>query len=312
MPNPVFPTPFTPGFRLVDGSLLNTLFSNQVYSSQYGITALAGGGRSGATPITAMNSSVDTVATAADSVVLPAAAAGCHYFVANNGAAAMQVFANGSDTIDGTAGATGIAQASGANILFVCSQNGKWDTYGADNAGAFTSLTVSGLSTLTGGFVLATSSPINWADGGTAVLATAGTDSACTNGDRYWVSLMIPRNVTLTGLAYLIGSVGGTDKVITELHNSAGVLVATSALAGATVGTAANIQGVDFTAPYAAIAGRYYAALQFNGTTAKFRTYPIPGSKIVAATAAGTFGTSAAITPGTTFTADKGPICYTY
>lgn len=170
----------------------------------------------------------------------------------------------------------------------------------------------SGAITATGGVTLASATPIHWATGGSVVLATAGTDTACTNGARYWVSLQIPSNQSITGLSYLIGSVGGTDKVIVELHSTAGVLVATSALAGTTVGTAANMQGVAFTAPYSATAGRYFACVQFNGTTAKFRTYPIPGSKFITGTVAGTFGTSADFTPGTTFTADVGPICYTY
>ena len=125
----------------------------------------------------------------------------------------------------------------------------------------------------------------------------------------------VPYNVTLTGIAYLIGSVGGTDSVVVQLCNSAGVEVATSRNPGTAanlVGTAANFQAVAFDTPYAAVAGKYYAVVQFNGTTAKFRAYPIPGSKFITGTAAGTWGTKADITPGTSFTADKGPIIMTY
>jgi hypothetical protein len=147
-------------------------------------------------------------------------------------------------------------------------------------------------------------------------LATSGTDKACSNGARWWVEVDIPYNVTLTGLAYLVGSVGGTDSVIVQLYNSAGTSVATSkavgAHHGAIVGTTAQFQSCPFTATYAAAAGKYFASVQFNGTTAKFRAYPIPGSKFITGTVAGTYDVTAGITPGSTFTADDGPIVMTY
>ncbi len=151
-----------------------------------------------------------------------------------------------------------------------------------------------------------------WVGGAAPVLATAGNDTACSNGDVYWGQVLIPGRSTLTGIAYLIGSVGGTDKVISALFDSSGNLIANSALAGATVGTAANVQAVDFTAPVTVPEGKYYIGLQFNGTTAKFRTHTIPGQKFVANSVAGTFGTLAAITPGATFTANKAPMAVTY
>lgn len=150
---------------------------------------------------------------------------------------------------------------------------------------------------------------IVWGSGGSTVLATSGTDSACTNGTAYFASIYIPYITTLTGIFYLVGSVGGTDKVIATLYDNTGAVVANSAVAGATVGTAANIQSVAFTSAYTMTrAGLYYYSVCFNGTTAKFRTYPIAGSAFIAGSEAETFGTVTAITPGTTFTADKGPI----
>ena len=44
----------------------------------------------------------------------------------NDGAASMQVFANGTDTINGTAGGTGVAHANGKLALYVCHADGKW------------------------------------------------------------------------------------------------------------------------------------------------------------------------------------------
>lgn len=143
-------------------------------------------------------------------------------------------------------------------------------------------------------------------------LATAGNDTACDNGSIWWCALWAPYPTTISGIGYLIGSVGGTDKAIVGLYSSAGALLANSALAGTTVGTAANFQPLDFTAAYTAAPGLYFAAVQFNGATAKFRTHTAPGLKFVASNVAGTFGTLASITPGTTFTANKGPIAFTY
>lgn len=94
-----------------------------------------------------------------------------------------------------------------------------------------------------------------WAASGQPVLATAGTDTAGL-ADRLLVTkIFIPCTTTITGLAYLIGSVGGTDKAVASLYNADGVLLANSTLAGGgtTVGTAANFQALDFTAPYIAV-----------------------------------------------------------
>lgn len=290
----LYPTPLQAGFRLFRGQDLNALLANPVLSTQNAATAHAGGTRAAAFAISATLTNFTVVATAADSAVLPKALPGMVFYVTNNGAAAMTLYANGTDTINGTAGATGVSIVPGVFATLICSAAGTWlmDT---STAGA-----------------AATNSTVIWADGGAPAAATTGNDTACSNGDRYWVSIQIPRPTLLTGLSYLIGSVGGTDKAIAELHNNAGALVATSALAGVTVGTAANLQSLPFTATYTAQPGRYFAAMQFNGTTAKFRTYTIPGSPFITGTAAGTFGTSASITPGTTFTANVGPIVSTY
>lgn len=212
---------------------------------------------------------------------------------------------------------------AGNNGLFLDGANGSdvltitdGDFNLSDNASITGTLGVTGVSTLTGGIAYATSTPFTWAVGGATVLATSGTDQAPTNGPRQWVQLELTKNVTLTGIGYLVGSVGGTDSVVVDLYNSAGTAVARSIAADTNiadlVGTAANFQNVDFSSTYVAVAGIYYISIQMNGTTARLRTYPIPGSKFVAATAAGTFKTGASITPGTTFTADEGPISYVY
>ena len=180
-----------------------------------------------------------------------------------------------------------------------------------------TTIVVTGISTLTGGFTVPTMTPVVWATGGAVISVTGGNDTAPTSGPRWFTEVQIPYNVTLTGIAFLVGSVGGTDSVVVDLYNSAGTLVASSISdptsgAAAIVAATATIQSVPFTATYAATAGKHYISIAFNGTTARFRTYTIPGSPFVADTQAGTFRTAASITPGTTFTANEGPISMTY
>ena len=84
------------------------------------VTAHAGGGQALAVAITATFTNVSVVATAADSVALPLAVAGQLVFVRNSSANSMQVFAaNGStDTINGTAGSTGVAHAAATGKFY--------------------------------------------------------------------------------------------------------------------------------------------------------------------------------------------------
>jgi hypothetical protein len=171
--------------------------------------------------------------------------------------------------------------------------------------------TLTGVSTLTGG--VAGGKPWNvytWE----APTATSGTDTACTNGTAYVGSVFVPMNATVTGIQYLVGSIGGTDKVVASLHDSAGALLANSALAGATVGTAAQVQQVALTATYAAVGPAFYfVGVTFNGATAKFRSVPAhTQTGVVGNGVTQTFGTAASFTAPTTFSADKVPVASLY
>lgn len=132
------------------------------------------------------------------------------------------------------------------------------------------------------------------------------------NGTRFYVGVTLGFDKLLTGIQALIGATGGTDKFIYELHNAAGVLVATTALAGVTVGTANTWQQIPFTAPYQAVAGNYFIVVQLNGTTARLATYNAPVLPLLTGSVAGTFGTGASITPPTTYTAAVGPVAMLY
>lgn len=148
------------------------------------------------------------------------------------------------------------------------------------------------------------------------VAATSGTDTTPASGTQFVTSIYLPVSMTLTGVSYLIGSQGGTDKVYVVLYSSSGAVLANSALTdgGATVGTAANVQALNFTSTYAAKGpGRYYVGVSMNGNTARLRTIPAHcQAGLWGNTVSQSHGTVAAITPMTTFTADKAPIVFVY
>jgi len=105
-------------------------------STQIGLTALAGGGKAGATQLGYGVNELSTVATGADSALMPFAFPGALVFVRNDGANSATIFGKGTDTIDGVATGTGNAQAAAKGKLYLgISGNGD----GA-NAGAWVTL----------------------------------------------------------------------------------------------------------------------------------------------------------------------------
>lgn len=121
---------FGPGFlsSVLNGSLLDRAFAywHDRLSYQSGITALAGGGQTGATQLTELLNQIDTVASAADSAMLLPSRPGSIQIVINNGANAAQIFGSGSDTINGVAAATGVSQAAGKVAVYICAKSGAW------------------------------------------------------------------------------------------------------------------------------------------------------------------------------------------
>ena len=144
---------------------------------------------------------------------------------------------------------------------------------------------------------------------------TAGTSTTPAATSVYVSQIFIPANCTLTGVAISNGATVGTDKYIVALFDSAGAAVANSALAGVTTAGADVYQAVDFTAPVAVTGPKvYWIALYVDGTTDRFRSIPAVGAfaGLAGEVADQIFGTIAALTLPTTFTADKGPVAYTY
>jgi len=140
----------------------------------------------------------------------------------------------------------------------------------------------------------------------------ASADKTTVAGSRYYRSTTIGSQKTLTGISVLVGGTGGTDNWIVELHDVNGNLVATSTTSGTLAGTANTWQEIAFTAPVTVAGGTYFIAVQSNGTTAKVAVLDSPVSNLLTGSATGTFGTSASITPPTTYTANLGPMALVY
>lgn len=138
-------------------------------------------------------------------------------------------------------------------------------------------------------------------------------DKTMVSGSRYYSSIQIGFPATLTGIQVLIGTTGGTDNWLAELHSPTGVLLATSATAGALVGTASTWQRFAFTSTYSlTVPGTYFLAIQGNGNTAKLATLNSDVNPTFTGSATGSFGTGASITPPTTYTANLGPMAMVY
>lgn len=173
---------------------------------------------------------------------------------------------------------------------------------------------IGGSLTATGG-VAAASMPtrvFNLQPGGTAI-ASIGTDAVAVAGTVYVSEIFLPANKTITGIGVLNGTNVGTDDLIVALYSSAGALLGNSDLAG-TLGAGADAyQQIALTTPYAAVGpARYWIGLQVEGTNHANQRMSANTPLCFTAAIAGVFGTLAAITPPTSFTAGQGPIAYVY
>ena len=98
--------------------------SFQTMSATDGLTA-TGTNQGTALPIKTMQTRFTTV-TSGTGAILPVAVAGMNLVVINAGASTLQVYGNGSDTINGTAGATGVALAAGKTAEYFTTVAGAW------------------------------------------------------------------------------------------------------------------------------------------------------------------------------------------
>lgn len=113
--------------RLSNQELSLTLQRLQPNTSQYGITAYAGGGQTNAVLLTKTNSRVDTVASAGDSVKLMSTSLRKRYTVQNNHATnAMDVFPFEGEKFTGSTTNTAHSLAAGSTLIVYCYVKGEW------------------------------------------------------------------------------------------------------------------------------------------------------------------------------------------
>lgn len=151
---------FTAGFRLIDGSALNRAFAainaafagttagtytgtfngvvggttpamgDFTYINQSVADALTAAGttRADALQLAAQTNVLSTVAASTGVILPPATAvgAGGSVVVFNDGASAAKVYATGSETIDGTAGATGVTLTNALRCEYYLTTTLKW------------------------------------------------------------------------------------------------------------------------------------------------------------------------------------------
>lgn len=125
-----------------------------------GITAI-GTNQATAFQLVADMNRVTTVA-AGTGVILPPSAAGLDILIVNRGANGLQVYGNGSDTVDTVAATAGVSQMPSSVCLYVCATPGTWDSNGIGTgyAGSFPTVSYSNALTAKAGGGQSPSTPV--------------------------------------------------------------------------------------------------------------------------------------------------------
>lgn len=176
-------------------------------------------------------------------------------------------------------------------------------------------LAVTGAITATGGVVQAASDTNFWGDSGHPQSLTAGTNTTGIANTVWLTQAFIPAKTTITGLGFLVGGTGGTDKCVLSIYSSTGALLGNTTVAGGgtTVGTASTYQTIDLATPVVVTGPTYvFLGVNTNGTTAKIQTDLNTGSKYFGGNAAQTTATPANIAPPNSWTVSTAPFMFTY
>jgi hypothetical protein len=105
----------------------NSLIANVNTNATYlGLTALAGGGQTGATQLNPGVNQFTTVVTTGDSAILPADVQGNTVIVVNASSNSMNVFPASGDTINALSANTALAVAAGATTIFFGVTASNW------------------------------------------------------------------------------------------------------------------------------------------------------------------------------------------
>lgn len=149
---------------------------------------------------------------------------------------------------------------------------------------------------------------------GSVAYASVGTNTTDVAGQFWITDLIAPYDYVCSIVGFLQGGTATTDNVLAAIFDGGGNRLATSALAGVTLSGANTFAERTLLTPVQLKAGgRYFIAVQGNGTTAG-SIQTIPTATFVGVSAgvlSGAFGTvPAQIVVPQTFTAGQGPIVY--
>ncbi len=176
-------------------------------------------------------------------------------------------------------------------------------------------LSTAGVLTVSGGVAGSTTAPMSIYSAWTPTVVTQATSATPSATVVYMTQIHIDNNVTLTGVNVLNAATCGTNKWIVALFDDTGAALANSAVAGVLCSGTSAYQAIPFTATYAAKGPRtYWIGLYANGTTDRYYAIPAMGAAkgLAGSVSTQTFGTVAAVTLPTTFTADVAPVAFTY
>lgn len=269
----------------------------------------AAGTTAGTATALSVSQSQWTSAAGATGAILPATASLTRLFFIRNLAAstaALNVYPPTGGSINGAAANAPLVIGVGQSALLMqqvqtaAGGANVWIAYGTSTSGG-------GVPAISG----QTASPRTIAIGGLVpAVSTDFTDATPVITEVYHGEILVPCNMTVTGIAVFNGS-NVTGNVKLGLYDSTGALVAQTATT-AGVGTDAY-QLVPFTAPYVAVGpATYYIANSFSSATARYNSPPL-GAFGASKTTTQTFGTlPTTITPPTTFTTNLSPIASLY
>jgi hypothetical protein len=270
------------------------------------LTAVTAAGTTAGTA-TALNSSQTawTSAAGATGAILPSTAALTRLFFIRNLAAstaALNVYPPTGGTINGGAANAPMVIAAGQSAILMCQVQGAssvWVAYSTSTSGqgvpAAPGQTASARTIAVGDLVPAAS--------------TDFTDSTPSATVVNIGEVLVPNNVTVTGVANFSGSVASGNLKV-GLADSTGAIVATSA-STAMVGTD-SYQRIPFTGTVALLPGTYYILTFYDNGTARYNSPPL-GSFGAAQQTGQVYATGfTTITAPSTFVTNVAPIASLY
>lgn len=194
------------------------------------LTAHSGGGQGSATQLAGGFNEVTTVAVAADSVKLPAAAAGSFVVVKNDGANAMDVFPATGDTInDGSANAA-VSIGAGVVASFRAVNTTDWES--DTQAGQYSTITTGAVTEIVAGAGIAANQTLIEKHSTFAVNITA-TVAAANFAKAYFTSTSAAAvTLTLDTAANIATAIGATQGTVVDFYvdNTAGANTVTVAV----------------------------------------------------------------------------------